>query len=153
MSWPPADGIYNRAKQAERALSHLQRQRQPQVVPIFQAVRERRIDLFMPTQATVTLPPALLTANPSVPILATIADSDVDRPTGGPDAWPCAVQAMEWACPGFYPNGDPQGAELFELLVEMTIEYGRFLYVETVPERVNAWRRFAGVAPPRLAVC
>lgn len=130
---------------------HLQRQRQPQLVPVFQAVRARRMDLIMPTQAMVTLPLALLTTNPPVPVLMTIMDTGIC--SAGPAAWPCAVRAMDWAHPGFYPNGDPQGANFFELLVEMTLEHGRFLCVETVPERVNAWRRFAGVAPACLAVC
>lgn len=112
----------------------------PEMLPLFEAVRARSIAVQFWGRSDKPFPDATL-AKITVPTLVVL--QDVVGANAGPSRWPLA-EITGWADRKAFVYGCVMDADFYEFAVATTLEFGRFLLIQTELEMVPAWQRGVG---------
>ena len=132
---------------ADRALPSLRRDPGLHVmVPVFEAVRDRRLVMYQTGDRDRPLPFAEF-GRQRLPVLVILTDTADGR--NGPGEWISSQVAVDWSASA-YMYFEAVTAEFFQIVAEETVTHCRFVLIETTGEMVNAWRRLFGARPVKL---
>lgn len=132
--------LYDNPMRANIGVRIAKREGFPEMLPLFDAVRARSIAVLFWGRSDRPFPDASL-AKITVPTLVVL--QDVVGADAGPGRWPLA-EITGWADRKAFAYGCMMDADFYRLAVETTLEFGRFMLVQTEMEMVPAWQRAMG---------